>query len=159
MASSLHWLENEEMDSRERTKTEELYRDQKMLLERRLRQKAKLDRRLTKTAQLPMIHHIMPVNPAFPMASVDSPGLDAPEYLKFAYVTVYPERRATDQSPAEFRHWLVVSTEAGQAWSMQSWLDVATQLALDTFVSPELSTDRRADDDRPLPRRPTEGIV
>ena len=139
-ASSLHRLENEEMDSREQTRTEELYNYQKALLERRLRQKAKFDRRLTQVAQLPMVHHIVPVNPAFPMASVDSPGLDAPENLKFAYVTVYPERCATTRSEAEFRHRLVVSTEAAHAWSMQSWLDAATQLALDTFDSPELST-------------------
>ena len=140
MMSTLHRLENEEMDPRERTRTEELYRYQKTLLEARLRQKGKFDRRLTKVAQLPMIHHIVPVNPAFPMASVDAPGVDAPEHLKFAYITVYPERRATNQSADELQHWLVVSTEAAHAWSMQSWLDAATQLALETFDSPKLST-------------------
>ena len=140
MTSSMHRLENEEMDFRERTRTEELYRSQKALVEQHLRHKTKYDRRLTGIASLPMIHHIVPVNPAFPIASVSAPGLDAPKHLKFAFVTVHPERRAADQSADEFQHWMVVSTEAQYAWSMQSWLDVATLLARDTFVSPELST-------------------
>ena len=140
MTSTLHRLENEEMDPRERTRTEELYRYQKTLVEQHLRHKTKYDRRLTGIASLPMIHHIVPVNPAFPIVSVSAPGLDAPKCLKFASVTVYPERRATDQSADELQHWMVVSTEAQYAWSMQSWLDIATRHALDSFTSPELST-------------------
>ena len=140
MASTLHHLQNEETDPRERAQTQELYRSHKKLLEQHLRHKTKYDRRLTGLAPLPMIHHVAPVNPAFPMASVSAPGLDAPSHLKFASVTVYPEHRITDQSADEHKHWMVVSTEAQYAWSMQSWLAVATQLALDTFVSPELCT-------------------
>ena len=140
MASTLHQLENEEMEARDRARTQGLYRYQKNLLERQLRHKTKYDRRLTGIAPLPMLHLIVPVNPAFPMASVSAPGLDAPKYLKLASVTVYPERRATDQSADGFQHWMVVSTEAQYAWSMWSWLAVATQLAFDTFVSPEFST-------------------
>lgn len=140
MASTLHRLENEEMDQRERTRTEEFYRYQKALLDQHLRHKTKYDRLLTGIASLPMIHHIVPVNPAFPMASLSAQGLDAPKCLKFAYVTVYPERSATEQSADGFQHWMVVSTEAQYAWSMRPWLSLATQLASDTFVSPELST-------------------
>ena len=140
MASSLHRLENEDMEARDRTHTEALYRDQKTLLEQQLRHKSKYDRRLTGIASLPMIHHIVPVNPAFPMASLSAPGLDAPHHLKFASITVYPEHSATDQSADGLQHWMAVSTEAQYAWSTRSWLDLATQLALETFVSPELST-------------------
>ncbi len=141
MMSSLHRLENEEMDQRERTRTEELYRSQKKLLDQHLRHKTKYDRRLTGVAPLPMIHHVVPVNPAFPMASVSAPGLDAPKCLKFASLTVFPERHPADQSPDDVRHRLVVSTEAGYEWSMRPWLDAGTQLALDTFESVEFSTE------------------
>ena len=102
--------------------------------------KRKSDRRLTGIASLPMIHHIVPVNPAFPIVSVSAPGLDPQSVLNSLLSPVYPERRATDQSADELQHWMVVSTEAQYAWSMQSWLDIATRHALDSFTSPELST-------------------
>ena len=140
MASTLHRLENEDMDPQERGRTKQLYRQQHTLLDMHLDQKTRFDGRLTGVASLPMIHHIVPVNPAFPMASVGAVGVDAETYLKFASITVYPVSHATDQSATEFQHWLVVSTEARHARSMQSWLAIATHHALDSFTSPQLST-------------------
>lgn len=139
IATTLHRLENEEMEAGDRARAEGFCRDQRALLDQHLRHKTKYDRRLTGIAPLPMLHHIVPVNPAFAMASVSAPGLDATKYLKFASVTVYPERGATAQSVG-LRHWMVVSTEAQYAWSTKSWLDTATWHALDSFNSPELST-------------------
>ena len=139
LASSLRRLENEDLDSQERSSTEQLYLSQKELLEKHLRQKTKFDRRLTEIAELPMVHHIVPVKPSFPIASAYVAGLDGQKLLKYATITVYPEHHPTNGPKDELRHWMVVSAEAGHAWSMESFLDEMTGHALATFESPELS--------------------
>ena len=139
MELSLLRLGHEEIDPQDRTSTERNYQRHKWQLEKPLRQKTKFDRRITKIAQCPMAHHIVPVKPAFPMASANVAGVDAPNLLKYATVTIYPERYPTDGPTDELRHWMVVSAEAGHAWSMQSFLDEITRHALTTFESPELS--------------------
>ena len=145
MELSLHRLGHEEMDPQDWISTERNYQFHKWQLKKHLRQKTKFDRRLTKIAQCPMVHHIVPVKPAFPMASANVAGVDAPDFLKYATVTIYPERYPSDVPTDELRHWMVVSAEAGHAWSMQSFLDGITRHALTTFESPELSVDWTVD--------------
>ena len=74
--------------------------------------KSKYDRRLTGIAALPMIHRVVPVEPAFPIASTSF----RPVSGQHIATTVYPQPLESPDSPTEWRHWMILSAESGHKW-------------------------------------------
>ena len=85
------------------------------ILNRLANLKTKYDRRLTSIGNLPMIHHISPVVPAFPIAST-SFTLYASNHVA---TIVYPEDIELSDGTTELRHRIVISAESGHAWGLR----------------------------------------
>ena len=97
--------------------------------------KAKYDNRLVGISKLPMIHHIVPVRPAFPMASA------AFTLIQRSYVstTVYPLENSEDSTTNQPHHWLIMSTTSKNAKATQGFIQSQIRRAQPTLKSYEAS--------------------
>lgn len=81
------------------------------ILDRLKSLKSKYDRRLTCIAALPMIHRVVPGEPAFPIASTSF----TPVTVNGRHIatTIYPEPLERPDRHIEWRHWMILSVESG----------------------------------------------
>ena len=77
--------------------------------------KSRYDDRLTDVATMPMVHHIVAVEPGFTLAST---GFDGTDYRPIA-TTVYPEPVKSDPHSKEWHHWLVISAELAHVGQLE----------------------------------------
>ena len=76
--------------------------------------KSKYDRRLVGVANLPMVHEVVPIEPAFQIAS----AAFTPAGHEHIATTVYPEQIERSDGTAGIKHWLVISVESGHRWAL-----------------------------------------
>ena len=77
--------------------------------------KSRYDARLTGVAMMPMIHHIVAVEPGFTLTST---GFDGAGYKPIA-TTVYPDPVKSGPHSKEWHHWLVISAEMAHVGQLQ----------------------------------------
>ena len=77
--------------------------------------KSRYDWRLTGIADLPMIHYIVALEPAFPIASTAF----TPMGYQHMATTVYPEPIERYSHPTEWQHWLVISAESSHRGELE----------------------------------------
>lgn len=99
--------------------------------------KTKYDRRITGKGTLPMVHYVVPVEPAFPIASTAI----TPTANSHIATTVYPEIIELPNGKAELLHWMVISAEAGHRWSLQRPMTTLVETAQQTVGSDQDSID------------------
>lgn len=99
--------------------------------------KTKYDRRLVGLADLPMAHRILPVKPAFPIASTAF----TPSGNSHISTTVYPEHTHLPDGDTELRHWLVISIETGHQWALLQTVKALATAAKQTFDNRQSSID------------------
>ena len=99
--------------------------------------KDKYDRRLTGKAKLPMVHHVVPVEPAFPIASTAL----TPAANSHIATTIYPARLELSNDTTKLRHWMVISAESGHSWSLQPTIKALAEAAQRTICSSQESID------------------
>ena len=99
--------------------------------------KTKYDRRLMGLADLPMAHRILPVKPAFPIASTAF----TPSGNSHISTTVYPEHTHLPDGDTELRHWLVISIETGHQWALLQTVKALATAAKQTFDNRQSSID------------------
>lgn len=78
--------------------------------------KSKYDRRITGIAALPMIHRVVPVEPAFPIASMSFMPVNGRQHIA---TTIYPEKLDYLARPTKWRHWMILSIESGHKWLLE----------------------------------------
>ena len=107
------------------------------ILDRLTNLKTKYDRRLVGIASLPMMHRVLPVEPAFPIASTSF----TPIKERHIAVTVYPEPWERSDHTIEWRHWMVISVEAAHEWLLRSDINAVTEAARQTTQSTQISIE------------------
>lgn len=107
------------------------------LLEKLRGLKSRYDRRLAGTATLPMTHHIVGVNPGFPLASTAFTGAHRWPMA----TTVYPELKKRGAQSNEWQHWLVVSAESAHGDELKSSVRAKVEAAYGTFKDVQSSME------------------
>ena len=111
--------------------------------------KAKYDRRLKSIAALPMKHRIVPVKPAFPMASTAF----TPAANGHIATTVYPEERELSNGTTGVQHWMVITIEAEHRRILDPVAEAMATAARQTLTNDQASVDwtvRRVTEDGEL---------
>ena len=99
--------------------------------------KTKYDRRLTGKANLPMFHRILPVGPAFAIASTAFTSV-ANSHIA---TTVYPQQIELPNGTTELRHWMVISVESGKTWALEPPIKALATAAQQTIQNSQNSID------------------
>ena len=99
--------------------------------------KTKYDRRLTGKANLPMVHRILPVGPAFAIASTAFTSV-ANSHIA---TTVYPQQIELPNGTTELRHWMVISVESGKTWALEPPIKALSTAAQHTIQNKQSSID------------------
>ena len=99
--------------------------------------KTKYDRRLTGKANLEMVHRIVPVEPAFPIASIAF----TPAANGQIATTVYPEQIELPDGTTPLRHWMVISVESGKRWAVEPTIEALATEAQQTIQNNQSSID------------------
>ncbi len=108
--------------------------------------KRKYDRRLKDIAALPMKHWIVPVKPAFPMASTDL----SPAASGHIATTVYPKERELPDGTIKVQHWMVITTEVEHVRTLDPVAEAMAVAAFQTLMNDQASiewTVRRVTED------------
>lgn len=111
------------------------------ILEKMRGLKSRYDGRLAGIATLPMTHHIVGVNPGFPLASAAFTGA---HNLPLA-TTIYPELKMRGTQSTEWQHWLVVSAESAHADELKSSITAKVEAAYGTFRDVQSSMEWTVD--------------
>ena len=114
---------DERMSDSRRKILEEQERRIRKAVARSIGQKSKYDRRLTEVAEMPMIHYITGIKPAFPIASAD--------FTQNAAITIFPQ--------SAWEHWLIISTELTHKWSLEPRIQRAIKDAQRTLQDRQIS--------------------
>ena len=101
------------------------------------RVKFEYDRRLTGIAALPMIHLVVPVEPAFPIASTSF----TPVSGRHIATTVYPQPLKRPDRTTEWRHWMILSAESGHKWLLDPTIVHKVNEAQETILSAQNSVE------------------
>ena len=99
--------------------------------------KSRYDRRLVGISNLPMAHQVVPVGPAFQIASASF----APYGHGYIATTVYPEQHKRTDGTTEIRHWLVASVEAGHRWALDPKINTLATSARQSTQNSHSSVD------------------
>lgn len=107
------------------------------ILDRLKSLKSKYDRRLTCIAALPMIYRVVPVEPAFPIASTSF----TPVSGRHIATTVYPQPLKHPDRTTEWRHWMILSAESSHKWLPYTTIAHKVNEAHETVLSTQNSVE------------------
>ena len=107
------------------------------ILEKLELQKAEYDRRLVGVAEFPFVHHVVPMEPAFPIASTTFNWNDN----GYATITIYPGIEASQGELTKPCHWLVLSCPTEHTRKVSRFVKATLKEAKKTLHNVEHRTE------------------